>query len=212
MKEKMIPVITINREYGAGGRTLAQLLSERLQIPYYDGDFVKKTVKESGFDKEDVEREGEEMSRPSQMLNSFLNSAVSYSSSTDAIFKAEKKVIMELAEESCIIVGRCADRILCEAGIDTVSIYLHAPLEYRLKRARELAENKDTKLEKYVEQHDRKRRTFYKEYTGCEMTDASNYTFCFDTSKVSIPVCADTVIDLIENSLAGSMTDGGKEK
>ena len=212
MKEKQIPVITIDREYGAGGRSLAQLLSERLHIPYYDGDFVKKTVKESGFDKEDVEREGEEMSRPSKMLNSFLNSAVSYSSSTDAIFKAEKRVILELAKGPCIIVGRCADRILAEAGIDTVSIYLHAPFEYRLKRAKELGENKDTKLEKYVEGHDRKRRTFYKEYTGCEMTDASNYTFCFDAAKVSIPVCADIVIDLIENSSSGAMAEGGKEE
>ena len=43
------PVITISREYGALGRTLAAKLSERLGIPYYDRDFVKKTAEESGF-------------------------------------------------------------------------------------------------------------------------------------------------------------------
>ena len=34
MGKKKIPVIVINREYGAGGRSLAAILSERLGIPY----------------------------------------------------------------------------------------------------------------------------------------------------------------------------------
>ena len=37
-------VIAINREYGAGGRTLAALLSEKLGIPWFEKDFVMKTV------------------------------------------------------------------------------------------------------------------------------------------------------------------------
>ena len=46
---KKYPVITISREYGALGRTLAAELSERLGIPYYDKDFVKKAADESGY-------------------------------------------------------------------------------------------------------------------------------------------------------------------
>ena len=195
--EKKIPVIAINRQYGAGGRALAQILSEKLDIPYYDRDFVKKTIKESGFDAEDVEREGEEMSRPARVFHNILNGTVSYSSSHDAIFNAEKKVILELAENPCIIVGRCADHILAEAGVDAVSIYLHAPLEKRLGRAEELAENGDMPLEKFVERHDSLRQTFYKQYTGRDIFDASNYTFSFDVGKVSIAECADIIIDMI---------------
>jgi hypothetical protein len=52
------PVITITREYGALGRTLAAALSERLGIPYYDRDFVRKTAEVSGYGVEDIEREG----------------------------------------------------------------------------------------------------------------------------------------------------------
>jgi len=200
MAEKRLPVITINREYAAGGRTLAAILSEKLGIPYYDEDFVSKTVEESGYDKEDVEREGEEISKPSQLLNGFLNSAVSYSSSHDEIFKAEKKVIIELAESSCIIVGRCANHILKEAGIDTVSIYLHGPVDKKIKRALELAEYGDMKPEKYMEERDSKRRNHYKYYTGSDITDASNYTFCFDVGRVSILKCAQIVLDLINNA------------
>ncbi|MCR4591089.1 MAG: cytidylate kinase-like family protein [Lachnospiraceae bacterium] len=198
MKEKQLPVITINREYGAGGRSLAAVLSEKLGIPYYDRDFIKKTMEESGYDKEDVEREGEELSRSSGMLNRILNSSVSYKSSHDAIFEAEKKVILKLAESPCIMVGRCADRILYEAGIDTVSIYLHAPLEMRLKRTDELEEKGDVHPERFLEKRDSGRRNFYKQYSGCDIFDASNYTFCFDTGRVSIPLCADMVLSLLK--------------
>ena len=103
------PVITISREYGALGRTLADKLSERLGIPYYDRDFVNKTAEQSGYDVEEVKRDSEELKPSSKVLNSILNSAVSYSSSHDAIFKAQKEVVLELAKSPCIIVGRCAD-------------------------------------------------------------------------------------------------------
>jgi cytidylate kinase len=201
MEEKSIPVITINRECGAGGRSLAAILSEKLSIPYYDQDFVDKTVQESGYDEEDVKREGEEMSKPSQVLNNILNSSVSYQSSHDAIYNAEKRVILKLAEKPCIMVGRCANRILDEAGVDNVSIYLHAPLEYRLKWSEEhLGEDERANPEKFLEKHDSQRRTYYKQYTGYELYDASNYTFCFDVGKVSIQHCAEIVLDMLERS------------
>ena len=200
MDKKTLPVITINREYGAGGRALAAILSEKLGIPYYDRDFVKKTVDESGYDKEDVEREGEEMSKPSQVWNDLLSGTVSFSSSHDAIFRAEKKVILKLAENPCIMVGRCADQIMKEAGVDAVSIYLHAPLEMRLRRTEELAEYGKMKPEKYLEDRDSKRRTFYKYYTGREISDASNYTFCFDLGKISVSQCAQIIIDMMNNA------------
>lgn len=199
MSEKKLPVITINREYGAGGRSLAAILSEKLKIPYYDRDFVSKTMEESGYDEEDVKREEEEMSTSSKVLNNFLNNAVFYSSSHDAIFTAEKKVILKLAENPCIMIGRCADRVLAEAGIDTVSVYLHAPLKDRIKRMEELAENGEPVSAKILEDHDHKRRTFYKQYTGSELHDATNYTFCFDVGRVSIPQCAEIILNLIEN-------------
>ena len=198
MEEKRLPVIAINREYGAGGRALASILSEKLGIPYYDRDFVQKTIEESGYEKEDVEREGEEMSKSARVFNNILNSAVSYKSSHDEIYKAEKKVILELAKSPCIMVGRSADHILNEAGIDTVSVYLHGPVELRVKRARELGENGNMTPEKFVEEHDRKRRTFYRQYTGRELFDAANYTFCFDVGKVSVQECAEIILDMIK--------------
>ena len=41
MSERKYPVITISREFGAGGHSIARVVSERLGIPYYDRDFAK---------------------------------------------------------------------------------------------------------------------------------------------------------------------------
>lgn len=193
------PVITISREYGALGRTLAKELSERLGIPYYDKDFVTKTAEVSGYEEEEIEREGEELNPSSRVLNSILNSSVSYSSSHDKIFEAQKKVIMELAKEPCIIVGRCADHILKEAGYDPFCIYLYASVENRMQRAEEIEKlkNMDTRIDKYIEKRDRQRRTYYKEYTGHDMGDASNYTICFDTGRINAATCADVIVDIL---------------
>jgi cytidylate kinase len=196
--EKKYPVITISREYGALGSSLAKALSDRLGIPYYDRDFVKKTVEKSGYEQEEVEQESEDMSTSTKMLNSFLNSAVSFSSSYDRIFAAQKQVVLELAVSPCIIVGRCADHILKEAGIDALSIFLFASVNDRRKVASELAENGDMNLDKYIEKRDKLRRTYYKTYTGCEMGNANNYTICFDTGKISIPTCVDIIMKILE--------------
>ena len=71
--EKKYPVITISREYGALGNSLAKALSDRLGIPYYDRDFVKKTAEKSGYELEEVEQESEDLSTSNKLLNSFLN-------------------------------------------------------------------------------------------------------------------------------------------
>ena len=110
------PLITISRQYAAYGRTVAKGLSERLGIPYYDRDFVKKTAESSGYAEEDIIREGEDISKGSRFWNSFLNNATVYSSSYDGIFAAESKVILELSQEPCIIVGRSANHVLSPVG------------------------------------------------------------------------------------------------
>ena len=123
---------------------------------------------------------------------------MSYTSSHDEIFKAQKKVVLELSKSPCIIVGRCADHILREAGIDAFSIYLYASLQDRMARAQDLAENGDMRLDKYIEKRDRLRRTYYKKYTGCDMGNANNYNICFDTGRIKIETCTDIVLQILQ--------------
>ena len=199
MADKKYPTITISREYGAGGRSIAKGVSERLGIPFYDRDFVKKTAAKSGYSVEDIEKEGEKMSHAGKLMNDFLNNAVSYTSSHDGIYQAQKATILELANEDCIIIGRCSNIILREAGIPSFDVFLHADLLHRMKRAAELNENTDPTLDlkKYVERRDDLRETYYKSYTGHVMGDYHDYDISLDTGNLGYDTCVDLLSDLI---------------
>ncbi len=190
---KNIPVITINREYGAGGRSVAKALSEIYNIPWYDKDFIQLTAQKSGFSEEDIKREGEELSNSGRLLDSILNNSVSYTSSHDAIFEAQKKVVLELSKSPCIIVGRCANIILREAGVFSYDVFLYADLDTRIKRAAELKEADIADMKKYVEKRDHLRGIYHKTYTRKELGDYHDYDLMINTGLWDVASCVNVI-------------------
>lgn len=191
------PVITIGREYAAGGRTIAKWLSEKLNIPWYDHDLARIIAQHSGYSEQEILEEGEELSKYDKVLDFILNNANSYVSSHDAIFKAQKEEIINLAKTPCIIVGRCSNIIVREAGIESFDIFLFADKETRLKRAEELTSYRGEKLLKYLEQRDEFRENYYKAYTGGSINRAQDYDICLDTGRISYGKCVDIITGII---------------
>lgn len=195
------PVITIGREYGAGGRTVAKAISEAFGIPWYDRDFMKMTSKDSGYTVDEIKKDGEEISNRTKLIDAIFSNA-SYTSAHDAIFNAQRKEIVKLsAEAPCIIVGRCSNVILREANIPSFDIFLYGDIEFRMKRAAELAENGDMDLRKYVEQRDAYRSNYYKTYTKKAMGDYHDYDLCIDMGSVGTA----KGIEMIISALKGIM-------
>lgn len=64
-------IIAISRQYGAGGHSLAAALAEKLGIEYYDQDLINEIAVKSGYSKELVEEQGEQMETGSAFLNAF---------------------------------------------------------------------------------------------------------------------------------------------
>ena len=176
-------VITISREYGAYGRSVAKGLSQKLGIEYYDVDFVRMTALKSGYSEEDVSREGESLSAGSRFINSFLSTSA-YNSSYDEIFTAQKEVILGLAKNPCIMVGRCSNIILREAGVKTFDVFLHADREFRRAHALELNEYGKMDVDRYIDRCDHWRKTYYRAYTGHDMGDYHDYDISVDVGKI----------------------------
>lgn len=194
----MIPVITISREYAAGGRSIAKGLSEKLGIPWYDGDFVKKTALNSGYSEEEILAEGEELTERQHILDMILNNATDYTSSHDAIFKAQKSVMLDLCKEPCILVGRCGNVILKEAGIQAFHIFLYADTEIRIERATNLLDKKEIDAKKFVEKCDAHRKNYYKVYTGHQMDSAQDYSICLNTGVIDYDSCIEILVNQIK--------------
>ncbi len=193
-------VITISRQYGAYGRSVAKALSEKLGIEYYDVDFIRMTAIKSGYSEADVTREGESLSRGSKFINQFLSTSA-YNSSYDEIFHAQREVILELAKKPCIMVGRCSNIILREAGVETFDVFLHADQAFRRVHAMELKEYGKMDPDKYIERCDHWRKTYYRAYTGHEMGDYKDYDLCIDVGRIGFDNTVDLVCRLVKDRL-----------
>ena len=153
-----IPVITIAREYGSGGRLIGEEVAKNLGIPFYDKELILLAAKKSGFSEEYIRRT-EQIKSASFLYNLYMTSQVLPMS--DQIFMVQSQIIQELADQGpCVIVGRCADYVLRNMK-NCMNVFIHAPLEERAARA--AAEYGDTasNMEDYVRKQDKKRASYY---------------------------------------------------
>lgn len=185
-------VITITREFGSGGRTIAKKLAEDLGFTYYDYAIIQQVAKESGFAESFIEEFGEE----SQNTGFFAYLTNTWGTSvSDQLYLAERKVILDLAEKgNCIIVGRCADYIL-EDRTDTLNVFVFADMEFKKDRIVRLYGEREESIERRIEEKDKRRKAHYKFYTDRNWNRAANYHISLDSGKLGVEKC----IEIIEN-------------
>ena len=169
MKNNLI--ISIGRQFGAGGRGVGKLLSEKLGIDYYDKELILLAAQEYGFDSEVLEQADEKSSTISGNLLQWIESLVpgeflakNYLSS-DALFEMQSNAIRKLAaERSCVIVGRCSDYVL-RNNPNCVSIFLHSTEEDRVQRICERSGMSPQKALTQIRTEDRRRAAYYNFYS-----------------------------------------------
>lgn len=196
-------IITISREYGAGGLPVGRLVAEKLGIPFYDKKLVEHVAEESGFAPKFIEEHGEHSPSGSVFSYAFAPQGVpgvmNGLSTSDFLWNVQCKVILQLAEKGpCVIVGRNADYILKDRK-DVLNVYLHADIPSRV--ARVLEANPDEKNpEARIAARDKRRRLNYQHYTGRTWGLSQNYHICLDTSTLGFEQCAEIILNAVKNS------------
>ena len=103
-------IITLSREYGAGGHSIGTEVAKRLGIEFYDKDIIAGVARESGIDESLIASKGEEISTAESIIRAIT--PISYDQK-DLIFETERNVIIDIAKKGpCVILGRCADILL----------------------------------------------------------------------------------------------------
>ncbi len=115
----------------------------------------------------------------------------------DGSYESEAAVIRELAEESCIILGRCASEILHDRR-NVINIYVCAAKEDRIKRIMKLEGIGREEAKEKLERTDEERAAYYHEHTGKAWGDVNNYHLILDTSEIGIDRCADVLMRYFE--------------
>ncbi len=190
-------IITIGRQFGSGGRCVAEVLGRKLGIPVYDHELIMKAAQESGFSAEFFEQSDEK--RRFFSLSSIFASA--YSSETEnymsdkGLFRIQCETIRNIARQgSAVIVGRCSDYVLRDME-NKLDVFLTSPLEKRAERVAERQRIDLAKALEIVEREDRNREEYYNYYTFGNWGVASNYDLCIDSDKLGDEGTADMIIE-----------------
>lgn len=137
-------IITIGRECGSGGRHIGQKLAEEMGVKCYDKELLTLAAKNSGLCRELFETHDEKPTSSflySLVMDSYsmgyTNSAYMDMPINHKIFLAQFDTIKKLAsEESCVIIGRCADYALADFP-NVVTVFICADEDVKLKTLQE---------------------------------------------------------------------------
>ena len=197
-------IITISRQFGSGGHSIAKAAAERMGIAFYDNQLITEVARQSGLSEEFI-RENEEYASHS---NSFLYQLAmstagtyGYPSVYQKLYEAQTKVIQDIADkESCIIVGRCADYILREHP-RCVNIFVSASREDRIERLVRTRRLTPEAAEQLMDSTDEKRADYYNYYSNRTWGAAATYHLCIDSSVLGIDGTAAFAEEFIRKKL-----------
>ncbi|MBQ1251216.1 MAG: cytidylate kinase-like family protein [Clostridia bacterium] len=192
-------VITISRQFGSGGHSIGKKLAERLGVPLYDNELVTKIAEKSGFDVSFIKENSEKTSRGTGFFLDYgIHGGAGFTTLSlyDQLYIAQHNIIRDLADqESCVIVGRCADYVL-EDREDTLHVLIYADDDYRAERIVRLYGERDLPIAKRMKKKDSQRESYYRHYTNREWGDYKNYAVCLNTAQVDEDTCVDLIVNL----------------
>ena len=197
-------IITISREFGSGGRTIARRVAEELGIPFYDKEIVDQISLESGFAPHFIEENGEHAPGKTRFSYAFAPQGVpgimNGLSTADFLWNIQCGVILQLAEKGpCVIVGRNADYILKDRD-DVLDVYIHADPEFKAERIVRLYGESEKAPAQRLAEKDKRRRINYEHYTGRTWGAAQNYEMCLCSSMLGIEQCVKIIVEAVKIS------------
>ena len=197
-------IITISREFGSGGRTIARRVAQELGIPFYDKEIVDQIALESGFAPHFIEENGEHAPGKTRLSYAFAPQGVpgimNGLSTADFLWNIQCGVILQLAEKGpCVIVGRNADYILKDRD-DVMDVYIHADTAFKAERIVRLYGESEKSPEQRLAEKDKRRRVNYEHYTGRTWGAAQNYEMCLCSSMLGIDQCVKIIVEAVKIS------------
>lgn len=199
-------VITIARGFGSGGKEIAQKLSDKLGIPWYERQILTMASEQSGiseaiFAENDEKLKGKKLASllhtmPSQYI---VDATSPRFVSSDNLFNIQSELIRTLAKtESCIIVGKCANMVLKDEK-NVLSVYIEAPRSACVDSVMNKLGVKEEEAHKLISETDKYRYNYYKYYTrGKDWRDPVAYDVTLNSARVGRDRCVEVICNMLE--------------
>lgn len=194
-------IVTIEREFGSGGRELGKRLADTLDIPCYDQEIIDEVAKLHGLDPAHVERISEADMRVIYPMTIGRRFSIPHMQVKDnvKILVSQQEVIKSLAlRGDCVIVGHCADVILRE--MFPMNLFVYADQQSKVARCLQRAKNGETqqKIVRQMKQIDRERAAFRELLTDTPWGQAGTYHLCINTSDREIKLLVPAISEYVK--------------
>jgi cytidylate kinase len=202
-----IHLITVSREFGAGGSDLAREVGARLNWPVLDHDIVHRVAERLRLNDGTVEPFDEHppslLARIATVLIVPLPGMYSYPPVSevpthDAIADATRRVIEDAAKSLPLIVVGHGAQCIFEDRTDMLSVRLIAPLHARQSRIAARQKISNPAAAELVRRADEDRRAYIQRYFHRDWRSELLYDLQINTGAIGISEAATMVTRLVE--------------
>jgi len=197
-------LITVSRQYGAGGSEVAVRVARTLGWRVVDNELVERVAARAGLAPEDVAQREERVSTFIERLARTLVAATpelvvppeagGTAPEADLVRITERVVEEVAAEGRVVLVGRAAPAVLARER-DAIHVKVVAPRDWRI---RVIAQRLGVPLEEaatLTDETDRNRSRYHRQHYQRDWADPANYHLVLNTAALGLDGAADVVVD-----------------
>jgi cytidylate kinase len=202
-------VITISRQFGAGGRSLGEMIATELDYKFVDDLVIQELAKKAKVTTDDIK----DMERTSgSVLSKIISSMLSRNYMERIVGEGKgyineviyveliKDVLTNFARQgNVVLLGRGGQYILKDFK-DAFHILLVADMERRIKFMQQFYSMTDAQAEKAVKQGNERRRNLYKKLGYTDYNSPNLYHIVLNMSRLSMDHALETIVALVKKS------------
>ena len=192
-------IISVGREFGSGGRSIAEELGKRFGIPVYNRHLITEIAEKTGLAPEEIEKYNENPRTKilSRTVRGYSNSI------EDNIAEMQFNFIREKAQsgESFVVLGRCSETKLKDFP-SLISLFVLADMDAKIKRIMELYSLSEDKAKALIDKKDRKRKRYHNYHCSGHWGDSRLYDLSINSSRLGIEGTVDCLEQYIRARIA----------
>lgn len=199
-------VITISRQFGAGGITLGQQLAKKLGYGFIYEEIIEKVAEKAAVSKDWVKSldkdGGGTLSNfmagfvPSRLIDHIFDTQRQYMDEKTYI-KLLYQIVSQIAQrDNLVIIGRGAQFILKDYP-DTHHVLLIADLDYRINFMMRRYQLFEDAARKAVTKEDLRRRKLLRLFKEVDYDRPEHYDLVLNMGKINIDLAQELVCDLL---------------
>ena len=188
-------VITISRQYGAGGKTLGKMVATELGYEFADSEIVAKVAEMANVSTHWVETvENEAGGKLSRFVSRMVSRPL-----VDKILKGERGyidetiyldylvlIIAQIADEGDIVILGRGSQYILDDHPDAFHILMIDEFENRVRFMQKNYELSESRAMRLIRGEDKRRKTLYQKLGKTDYDDPFLYHLVLNMSKVSL--------------------------